>query len=172
MTSALRVGTILLGAATLLLAACSSSATTSTWTFMPPQPTGSPGPSSAASPAPVSPGGSPNASGGAGQTITLEETSSLTITQNGQAVSNLVVHPGETITFQVTNSAGFPHDFYIGTPDQLTNNQTSGLPGIDQFSSGTQTFTYTVTADTANLQFGCSLPGHYQTMHGTFTVQP
>ena len=76
------------------------------------------------------------------------------------------------ITFKITNTAGFDHDFFIGTPDQLSNNQTTGLPGLAAFESGTQTFTYTVDDNTANLQFACSLPGHYPLMHGTFNVQP
>jgi len=130
-------------------------------------PVGSPEASSAAE--------SPGASGGTvptGQVIELELTGSLQIHQAGQQVSELAVKAGETVHFKITNSAGFDHDFYIGTPDQLSQNQVSGLPGIPTFQSGTQEFDYTVTADTANLQWGCSLPGHYPLMHGTFTVEP
>jgi len=87
-------------------------------------------------------------------------------------VTALDVKKGDTVTFQITNSAGSDHDFYIGTADQLTNNQTAGLPGLAPFSSGTQQFTYTVSDATASLQFACTLPGHYNTMHGTFNVQP
>lgn len=64
------------------------------------------------------------------------------------------------------------HNFYIGPAAQLEDEQTTGLPGIPTFESGTQEFTYTVTADTANLEFACSLLGHYPVMHGTFNVQP
>ena len=87
-------------------------------------------------------------------------------------MSALDVKKGDTVTFQITNTAGFDHDFYIGTADQLQNNQTAGLPGVAPFSTGTQQFTYTVTDATATLQFACTLPGHYNTMHGSFTVQP
>jgi hypothetical protein len=118
---------------------------------------------------------SPEASDGnapSGQVIELELTSSLQIHQGGQQVSSLAVKAGETIHFKITNTAGFQHDFYIGPPDQLGQNLVSGLPGVPSFDSGTQEFDYTVTADTANLQFGCSLTFHYPTMHGTFTVEP
>ena len=97
---------------------------------------------------------------------------SITITKDGQPVTALDVKNGDTLTFAITNSAGFNHDFYIGTADQLSNNQTAGLPGVAPFESGTQQFTYTVTDATANLQFACTVPGHYGTMHGTFNVQP
>lgn len=104
--------------------------------------------------------------------IALDETASLTITRDGQPVSALDVKKGDTVTFQITNSAGFSHDFYIGTADQLSPNQTAGLPGVAPFDSGTQQFTYTVTDATATLQFACTLPGHYSTMHGTFNLTP
>jgi uncharacterized cupredoxin-like copper-binding protein len=104
--------------------------------------------------------------------ISLDETASLTITKDGQPLSALDVKKGDTLTFQITNSAGFDHDFYIGSADQLKNNQTAGLPGVAPFSTGTQQFTYTVTDATATLQFACTLPAHYDPMHGTFNVTP
>jgi hypothetical protein len=82
------------------------------------------------------------------------------------------VKQGDVITFKVTNTAGFIHSFYIGPAAQLAANDTTGLEGIANFESGTQEFTYTVTADTANLEFACPLLGHYDSMHGTFSVQP
>jgi uncharacterized cupredoxin-like copper-binding protein len=152
---------------------------------MPGMPSGSPEASEAPespepSDAPQSPqassaGQSPEASDGtapAGQVIELELTATLQIHQNGQQVSSLAVKAGETVHFKITNSAGFDHDFFIGPADQLGQNLVAGLPGVPSFTSGTQEFDYTVTADTANLQWGCSLPGHYPTMHGTFSVAP
>ncbi len=110
--------------------------------------------------------------GATGTVLLLDETASLTITKAGQPVSALDVKNGDTLTFQLANSAGFSHNFYIGTADQLSTNQTAGLPGVAAFDSGTMQFTYTVTDATATLQFACTLPGHYSTMHGTFNVTP
>jgi uncharacterized cupredoxin-like copper-binding protein len=177
--------------AVLVLGACASGSTAG-WTYAPavatptaaagsPGASGSPGesvapsasvaPSTASSAAPSGGSSSPGASGGTGQTIELEETADLHITQNGSPVQSIAVTPGETVTFKITNSAGFSHDFFIGPPDQLSGNNTAGLPGIPEFSSGTQEFTYTVPADVSNLEFGCTLPGHYPSMHGTLTAK-
>jgi uncharacterized cupredoxin-like copper-binding protein len=185
----------------LLLAACSSS-TGSTWTIAPlhatpsapasaaasqpagspgqSQPAGSPGQSQpAGSPGQSQPAGSPGQSQpagspgqGAARTIELDLTNTLQITQNGSQVTELDVHAGETIHFVINNTAGFDHDFFIGTADQLSQGTTSGLPGVPPFQSGSQKFDYEVTADTDGLQFACTVPGHYQSMHGTFKVVP
>ena len=131
--------------------------------------------SPAESPAASEPAESPEASDGtapSGQVIELELTADLHIHQNGQPVDNLTVKNGETVHFRITNTAPFQHDFYIGPGDLLGQNLVAGLPGLASFDAGTQEFDYTVTADAANLQWGCSLPGHYPNMHGTFTVEP
>ncbi len=160
---------IVVAAALFLFAGCSGS-TGSTWTVAPLHPTPTAGPSVVPTGPTGSPGGSPGASAGAARTIALDLTSSLQIQQDGAQVSELEVREGETIRFVVDNTAGFAHDLWIGTPDQLSAGNVSGLPGLDQWDSGVREFDYVVTADTANLQFGCTVPGHYQTMHGTFQV--
>ena len=83
----------------------------------------------------------------------------------------LDVKEGETVHFVIDNTAGFTHNFHIGTSDQLSQ-AAPDLPGIPDWTSGVQEFDYTVTADTASLQFGCTVPGHYSLMHGTFNVTP
>ena len=115
-------------------------------------------------------GAAPSGSG-AGNVIQLTETADLRITDgSGNTVSSITVQKGQTYTFQITNTAGFAHDFYIGTPDDLKAGNTGNLKGLDQFVSGTQSFTYTF--DSAGpLGFGCTLPGHYQTMNGLFQIQ-
>jgi len=123
-----------------------------------------------ASAAPIDKAGTPDNP----RVIKLVETSSLQITdESGTQVTAIAVKAGETVQFQVTNKAGFDHNFYIGQAPDLQNNNTANLVGIPPFSSGTQNFTWTVPAKagTADLQFGCSLPGHYQTMHGQFDIQ-
>ena len=100
-----------------------------------------------------------------------DETADLRITDpSGNTVSSITVQKGQTYTFQITNTAGFAHDFYIGSPDDLKAANTANLKGLDQFTSGTQSFSYTF--DSAGpLGFGCTLPGHYQSMNGLFVIQ-
>ena len=119
-------------------------------------------------PAPVtSPGTADNP-----RVIQVTETGSLSITDaSGAPVTQIAVVPGETIQFQVTNSAGFDHDFYVGSADKLQGNAVDGLAGLPVFSTGTQNFTWTVPSDASGLQFACTLPGHYATMHGDIVVQ-
>jgi uncharacterized cupredoxin-like copper-binding protein len=121
----------------------------------------------------VAPTGAPSAepSGGA-RVIDIELTSAIQIHRDGAQISSLDVKLGETIHFRVTNTAGFTHNFHIGPAEALMHNQVTGLPGVPDFDDGTQEFDYTVTEETANLEFACTFPGHYQLMHGTFTVEP
>jgi uncharacterized cupredoxin-like copper-binding protein len=129
----------------------------------------SPGASGGAESPAASEAASPGASGGAGEVIELEETADLHITQNRAPVQSIAVTPGETVTFKVTNTAGFDHDFFIGPPDKLSANDVEGLEGIPTFTSGTQEFTFTIPSEVTNLEFACTLPGHYPSMHGSFT---
>ncbi len=91
----------------------------------------------------------------------------------GTQVTSLAVKAGETIEFQVTNSAGFDHNFYVGTEEELSS-ASGDIPngtGIPTFTEGTQTLTWTVPTDASGLQFACTVPGHYGTMHGDFVIQ-
>jgi mono/diheme cytochrome c family protein/uncharacterized cupredoxin-like copper-binding protein len=89
---------------------------------------------------------------------------------SGALLSQIAVVPGETIKFDLTNNAPFPHNFYIGPAPQLNDNATTGLPGVPQFSSGSQSFIWTASSDVTGLEFACTLPGHYQTMHGSLVT--
>jgi len=177
-------------ASLLLFAACGGTSA-STWTIAPVQPTPSGGPvgsavasvapsgmpmpsaSAGASGAPASPAASTPASPSLGQTVTLDLTGSLSITNEaGEAVTSLTVKDGETVHFVIDNTADFAHSFFIGPADALAQNQVAGLPGIPDWNSGVQEFDYVVTPETATLEFACTVPGHYQLMRGTFTVEP
>jgi mono/diheme cytochrome c family protein/uncharacterized cupredoxin-like copper-binding protein len=111
--------------------------------------------------------------------IKLDETGSLTITDPaGTKVSAIAVKAGETVQFEVTNTAGFAHNFFIG-PNAILSKasgnipETAGVVGIPEFTEGTQSVTWTVpSAETKDLVFGCTLPGHFSTMNGIFTIQP
>jgi hypothetical protein len=155
--------------ALLLVAGCSSS-TGSAWTIAPLHPTPTAPPSVAPTAGPTGPAGSPGASAGTARTIEIDLTSSLQFQQGGAQVTELEVQQGETIHFVLDNTAGFAHDFWIGPPDQLAAGTVDGLEGVPEWDSGVQEFDYVVTADTANLQFGCTVPGHFQSMHGSFKV--
>jgi hypothetical protein len=128
--------------------------------------TGGPGPSAA----PIESPGTPDAPRG----IALDLTASITITDpDGEVVSAIAVVPGETLEFDVTNTAGFSHNFYIDTEEVLstTTGDIPDAPGIPEFTEGTQTLTWTVPEDVTSLQFACTVPGHYPTMHGDFIAQ-
>jgi plastocyanin len=102
--------------------------------------------------------------------IELEMDAALQILQDGTKVTEIPVAVGETITFRVTNTAGYAHNFWIGPDQALQAAQTEGLPGIPDYSEGTQEFTWTVPEDAGSLKFGCTVPGHYQLMNGAFVV--
>jgi len=162
-----------------LAAACKSAAGVAGWTYAPPIVTATPGASGSPA-ATASPGVTTNPSAsvsaapsgsGAANVIQLDETADLRITDpSGNTVSSITVQKGQTYTFQITNTAGFAHDFYIGSPDDLKAADTANLKGLAQFVSGMQSFTYTFDSD-GPLGFGCTLPGHYQTMNGLFVIQ-
>ena len=77
---------------------------------------------------------------------------------------------GETIIFQIDNTAGFEHDFWIGTDSELSAPNSTTDVGIPAWSSGVQTLEWVVPADVSGLKFGCTIPGHYYTMQGTFSM--
>lgn len=106
--------------------------------------------------------------------IILDATADLHfVDPNGVPVTGFELVPGETVQFDVTNTAGFDHNFYIGTPDQLgVPNNTTDL-GIPAWQAGQKTLDWVVPEDAAGttLQFACTIPGHYSTMHGDIVIQ-
>jgi mono/diheme cytochrome c family protein/uncharacterized cupredoxin-like copper-binding protein len=131
-------------------------------------PTPAPG---APTPTPVT-GGTPDNP----RVIQLDATADLKFTDpNGTQVTQIVVVPGETVEFQVDNIAGFDHDFWIGTADQLSVGNAETDVGHPMWQSGVQTITWTVPAAAdapADLQFACTVPGHYAAgMHGDIVIQ-
>jgi hypothetical protein len=166
-----------------LVVACATSGGEG-WTFAPPSatPAASPSPSPGESPSgsPVetdgaspstTPGESPGSSPG-GNIVAVEETAQLQILQNGQPLTELRVTGGETYTFEVTNTANFAHDFYIGPAEALQAGDTGQLEGVPPFNSGTEEFEWTAPTDTsAQLEYACTVPGHYASMHGTIIIE-
>jgi uncharacterized cupredoxin-like copper-binding protein len=122
---------------------------------------------------PLPSAGTPSASAPAAEArvIELDANAALQFTDKaGTQIKEIAVTPGETITFKVTNTAGYQHNFYIGTDQQLMNAANAEMVGIPDFSEGTQEVTWTVPADITGLKFGCTVPGHYQIMQGTFVA--
>jgi hypothetical protein len=161
-----------------VVAACGSSSGDAGWTYAPPSITPAPSATASASPSAApsaTPGASPSAgasgSPGTGTAFDLEETADLQIKQAGQKVTQLQVKSGQAYTFRVTNTANFAHNFYIGTAQDLQANNTANLKGVPDYNSGTKEFQYTF-ATSGPLQFGCTVAGHYNTMHGDFVFQP
>jgi uncharacterized cupredoxin-like copper-binding protein/mono/diheme cytochrome c family protein len=105
--------------------------------------------------------------------INLTATAALQFTDDsGTIVNSIGVTPGETIEFVVDNTAGFDHDFWIGTAEELQGSFAETDVGIPVWSSGVQSVVWTVPEEGAEvLQFACTVPGHYTPMHGNFQIQ-
>jgi uncharacterized cupredoxin-like copper-binding protein len=130
----------------------------------------------AATPPPVDPNATPVAieggSSDAPRVIKLLANSSLQFTDEaGTVVSQIDVVPGETIEFVIDNTAGFDHNFWIGTADVLSVPNAETDVGHPVWQSGEQTVTWTVPSDGGTLEFACTVPGHYTTMHGDIVIQ-
>ncbi|HUR17079.1 MAG TPA: hypothetical protein VMZ33_07320, partial [Candidatus Limnocylindrales bacterium] len=64
--------------------------------------------------------------------------------------------------------SGLEHNFHIAGAEELsTAPKENGLPGTPTFKEGTQEVSYTFESD-AELQFACTVEGHYPSMHGDF----
>jgi uncharacterized cupredoxin-like copper-binding protein len=91
-------------------------------------------------------------------------------TPSGEQLRDIPVTPGETVLFRIDNTAGFDHNFYIGTDAELMVPSATTPTGIPTWQSGVQELTWVVPADISGLKFGCTVPGHYSLMQGTFSV--
>ena len=89
---------------------------------------------------------------------------------SGQPLTDIAVTPGETISFEVENTAGFAHNFWIGTDEELIVMNGSTDTGVPDFTTGVEVVEWVVPDDVSNLKFGCTVPGHYTLMQGTFSV--
>jgi uncharacterized cupredoxin-like copper-binding protein len=108
---------------------------------------------------------------GEARVIELVATGALQFTDPaGTQVKDIPVTPGETITFRIDNTAGFDHNFYIGTDEQLIAPSATTEVGIPTWQTGVQELTWVVPADISGLKFGCTVPGHYTIMQGTFSA--
>jgi uncharacterized membrane protein YgcG len=88
----------------------------------------------------------------------------------GAQLTKIAVVPGETINFLVVNAADETNNFYVGTADQLQNDQVTGLPGVTLTTGDTKTFVWVVPSPLPSVQFGSSMPGRYPLEHGDFVA--
>ncbi len=104
-----------------------------------------------------------------------EQLSWVDPTSGGQ-VTTITLVEGETVEFRIINESEFvPHNFHIGSAEELAQApMDNDLPGTPTFTAeqNPQTFTFTVEDMPENPQFACTVPGHYQPMHGDFVVGP
>ncbi len=101
--------------------------------------------------------------------IKLQATADLHfVDESGAIVTSIEAVAGETLQFEVDNVAGFDHNFWIGTPDQLQVPNGTTDTGIPTWTSGVQTVTWTATGD--GMQFACTVPGHYTSMHADIVI--
>ncbi len=178
-----------LGAVLLLVVSACASPSGQPWTPPPPgtpapetpAPTAAPATAAPASAAPTAPVESAAPSAAAtepagsaqpgGRVIELELDAALQILQGGVKVTDIPVTPGETILFKLHNTAGYVHNFWIGPDQALMTNQTAGLVGVPDWSDGeVRELTWVVPDDITGLKFGCTVPGHYSLMQGTFSL--
>ncbi len=118
----------------------------------------------AATPEPVN-GGTADAP----RVIKLQATADLHFKDEaGNVITQIDAVKGETIKFEIDNTAGFDHNFYIGTADQINTPNGTTDAGIPTWQSGVQTLTWTATGD--GLEFACTVPGHTSTMHGDIVI--
>ena len=111
----------------------------------------------------------PNA--GEPRVIDLQADSALRFTDvNGQPVPEIAVTPGETVIFRIDNTAGFQHNFWIGEDSQLSVPAATTDIGIPDWTTGTEELEWVVPDDITDLKFACTVPGHYYTMQGVFTL--
>jgi mono/diheme cytochrome c family protein len=93
---------------------------------------------------------------------------------SGNVVTALSVVEGETVEIHVINESQIPHNMHVAGAEELAAApQDNDLPGTPTFvqDASPQTFTYTFGGDVPESpQFGCTVPGHYQTMHGDFLI--
>jgi uncharacterized cupredoxin-like copper-binding protein len=113
----------------------------------------------------------PAVASGEPRVIALQADSALRFTDpSGQQVSDIPVTPGETVIFEINNTAGFAHNFYIGTDAELMSPNATTDVGIPDWNTGVERLEWVVPEDITDLKFGCTVPGHYTLMQGTFSI--
>lgn len=129
--------------------------------------------------------GHPMSGGKPGNAAKASRTIEIVATDNAFSLKSLQVRDGETVRFVIRNDGFESHEFLIGTAAEHAEHLRMMKAMIEQQKKGgraapamnhdsgvtvapgeTATFVWTF-ASTANLQFACDIPGHYEDgMHG------
>jgi uncharacterized cupredoxin-like copper-binding protein len=102
--------------------------------------------------------------------IELEAEGANRFLQDGEQIRDIPLTPGETVVFRIDNTAGFAHNFYIGSDEELSLPSGTTSVGIPDWETGVQELAWVVPEDVSGLRFACTVPGHYYTMQGDFTI--
>lgn len=106
---------------------------------------------------------------GSSRVIDIHATAALQfVDERENVLEEIGVTPGETVLFRVDNTAGFEHSFYIGSESELEEHLGVTDTGIAMWVEGIRESEWTVPDDVTGLLFGCTVPGHFTSMHGTF----
>lgn len=147
---------LVLGSLIVVAAGCAGGP--AQWTY---QPTPVSTPTATASGSPAQAGCSADAT-----VVKIEETAALKMNPATASVT-----AGEKVCFEVTNTAGFAHDFYVGPTADVEARNYAALVGIPEFTSGTQQVAWTVPAS-GSFEYACLVAGHLEAgMKGTITIQ-
>ena len=142
-------------------------------------------PASAHGPGHAMSGGKP------GDAAKVTRTVEIVATDNAFSLKSLQVRDGETVRFVIRNDGFETHEFLIGTAhehaehlemmkamleEQKRTGHVHDMSTMDEHASGvtvapgkTGAFVW-IFARTANLEFACDIPGHYQDgMHGAIS---
>jgi uncharacterized cupredoxin-like copper-binding protein len=113
----------------------------------------------------------PAASNGEPRVIDIQADGALRFTDaSGEPITDIPVTPGETVLFRVNNTAGFAHNFWIGTDEELIVPNGTTDTGMPDWSTGVEELEWVVPEDISGLKYGCTVPAHYTLMQGTFSV--
>jgi uncharacterized cupredoxin-like copper-binding protein len=110
------------------------------------------------------------AAAGEARVIELEADAAIRFLQAGEQIREIAVTPGETVVFRVDNTAGFAHNLYIGSDEDLQVMGGTTDVGIPDWNIGVQELEWVVPEDLTDVRFACTVPGHYFTMQGDFIV--
>ena len=90
---------------------------------------------------------------------------------DGKTVTSITVKPGVPYAFRISNPGSSDHNFFIGVAEDLAAREYTRLAGVQLWSAGERVFVYTFEPG-AQIQFACTLAGHYGPMHGDFIIEP